>query len=49
MPVVDGATALGGVYVEAPVLGIVSAFEPAWLKDASRYAGGAHRRAACSW
>ena len=36
-PVVDGATPLGGVYVEAPVLGVVSAFEPTWLKDASRY------------
>lgn len=36
-PVVDGATPLGSVYVEAPVLGIVSAFEPTWLKDVSRY------------
>jgi APA family basic amino acid/polyamine antiporter len=36
-PVVDGATPLGSVYVEAPVLGIVSAFEPTWLMDVSRY------------
>ena len=36
-PVVDGATPLGSVYVEAPVLGIVSDFEPTWLMDASRY------------
>ena len=36
-PVVDGATPLGGVFVEAPVLGIVSAFEPGWLMDVSRY------------
>ncbi|MGZ5338587.1 MAG: amino acid permease [Thermoleophilaceae bacterium] len=36
-PVVDGATPLGSVYVDAPVLGIVSAFEPTWLKDVSRY------------
>ena len=36
-PVRDGATPLGGVYVEAPVIGMVSAFEPSWLMDASRY------------
>jgi APA family basic amino acid/polyamine antiporter len=36
-PVRNGATPLGGVYSEAPILGIVSAFEPAWLMDASRY------------
>ncbi len=36
-PVVDGATPLGSVYVEAPVLGVVSDFEPTWLMDASRY------------
>jgi APA family basic amino acid/polyamine antiporter len=33
----DGATPLGGVYSEAPILGIVSAFEPTWLMDVSRY------------
>ena len=36
-PVRDGATPLGGVYVEAPLIGMVSAFEPSWLMDASRY------------
>jgi APA family basic amino acid/polyamine antiporter len=36
-PVRNGATPLGGVYSEAPILGIVSAFEPAWLMDVSRY------------
>jgi basic amino acid/polyamine antiporter, APA family len=41
LPVVDGHTALGGVYVEAPVLGIVSTFEPAWLMDTSRVVVGA--------
>jgi basic amino acid/polyamine antiporter, APA family len=41
LPVVDGHTALGGVYIEAPVLGIVSTFEPDWLMDASRIVVGA--------
>jgi basic amino acid/polyamine antiporter, APA family len=36
-PVRDGVTPLGGLYVEAPVLGIVSPFEPSWLMDTSRY------------
>jgi basic amino acid/polyamine antiporter, APA family len=36
-PVEDGATPLGAQYVEAPVLGIVSAFDPTWLMDVSRY------------
>ena len=36
-PVVNGATPLGTVYSEAPILGIVSVFEPAWLMDVSRY------------
>ena len=36
-PVQGAATPLGGRYVEAPVLGIVSAFDPTWLMDASRY------------
>ena len=30
-PVVDGQTALGGRFIDAPVLGIVSAYEPDWL------------------
>jgi APA family basic amino acid/polyamine antiporter len=41
LPVVDGQTALGGKYVEAPVVGIVSAFEPDWLMDVSRIVVGA--------
>ncbi len=36
-PVINGVTPLGTVYHEAPILGIVSAFEPAWLMDVSRY------------
>ena len=41
VPVEGGSTALGGRYVEAPVLGVVSAFDPAWFRDAFRYAVGA--------
>jgi APA family basic amino acid/polyamine antiporter len=41
VPVVDGQTALGSQYLEAPVLGIVSAFEPDWLMDTSRIVVGA--------
>ena len=33
VPVVDGQTALGSQYVEAPVLGVVAQFEPVWLAD----------------
>jgi APA family basic amino acid/polyamine antiporter len=40
LPVEGGATALGGRFVEAPVLGVVSQFEPAWLADVLRYAVG---------
>jgi APA family basic amino acid/polyamine antiporter len=36
-PVEGGQTALGGRYIEAPVLGIVSAYDPQWLMDVSRY------------
>jgi APA family basic amino acid/polyamine antiporter len=36
-PVQDGTTPLGDRYVEAPLLGIVSAFDPTWLRDVSRY------------
>ncbi|MDQ3644643.1 MAG: amino acid permease [Actinomycetota bacterium] len=39
-PVVDGSTPLGGRLVEAPVLGVVSALEPAWLAEGLRYAVG---------
>ena len=41
VPVVGGETALGGRYLEAPVLGVVNTFEPAWLMDSSRYVIGA--------
>jgi len=41
VPVVDGSTELGGTLIEAPVLGVVSQFEPAWVADAFRYAVGA--------
>jgi APA family basic amino acid/polyamine antiporter len=40
-PVVGGETALGGEYLEAPVLGIVAAYDPGWLMDAGRYVVGA--------
>jgi APA family basic amino acid/polyamine antiporter len=40
VPPVDGHTALGGHFVAAPLLGVVSAFDPAWLRDALRYAVG---------
>jgi len=41
VPVEDGATALGGPFQDAPILGVVAAFEPAWLMDAFRYVVGA--------
>jgi basic amino acid/polyamine antiporter, APA family len=41
VPVVDGQTALGDRYIEAPVIGIVSTFEPDWLMDVSRIMVGA--------
>jgi APA family basic amino acid/polyamine antiporter len=41
VPVVAGPsgpeTALGSEYVEAPILGVVSAYEPAWLAEAMRW------------
>jgi APA family basic amino acid/polyamine antiporter len=41
VPVVVGPqgpeTALGGEFVEAPVLGVVSAYDPAWVSDAMRW------------
>jgi basic amino acid/polyamine antiporter, APA family len=40
LPVEGGRTPLGGEHVEAPVLGIVMAYEPAWLADVLRYAVG---------
>jgi basic amino acid/polyamine antiporter, APA family len=37
IPVTGETTALGSTYVEAPVLGIVSQFDPQWLEDAFRW------------
>ena len=41
IPVEDGHTALSSTFEQAPVLGMVSALDPAWLKDTARYAVGA--------
>ena len=41
VPVEGGATELGGDLIEAPLLGVVSQFEPDWLATAFRYAVGA--------
>src|SRR3712207_4431487 len=40
MPVVDGSTELGTTYLERPVLGIVAAYDPAWLADVLKYVVG---------
>jgi APA family basic amino acid/polyamine antiporter len=40
VPVHGDHTALGSTYVEAPVLGIVSAFDPSWLRETFRYLVG---------
>jgi APA family basic amino acid/polyamine antiporter len=41
VPVISGPTgpktALGGEFIEAPILGVVSAYDPAWLSDAMRW------------
>jgi APA family basic amino acid/polyamine antiporter len=37
VPPVGGATALGDQFIEAPLLGAVSVFDPVWLKDVFRY------------
>jgi APA family basic amino acid/polyamine antiporter len=37
VPVSGSATALGGRFVEAPVLGIVSRFDPHWLENTFRW------------
>jgi APA family basic amino acid/polyamine antiporter len=39
-PVHGVHTALGSRYVDAPVLGVVSAFDPAWLRESLRYLVG---------
>ena len=40
-PVENGSTALGNEYVNAPMVGIVTGFSPAWLADVLRYVVGA--------
>lgn len=40
VPIVDGRTALGDEFIDAPVLGAVSAFEPGWLSEVFRYLVG---------
>jgi APA family basic amino acid/polyamine antiporter len=40
VPVGAEGTELGGAFVEAPVLGVVNAFDPPWLADCFRYAVG---------
>ncbi len=37
LPVVDGETALGTEFVEAPMLGVVAALEQDWLADGLKY------------
>ncbi|HEX8205372.1 MAG TPA: amino acid permease [Solirubrobacteraceae bacterium] len=41
LPVVDGQTALGTTYLERPVVGVVSAYDPQWLADGLKYVVGA--------
>jgi APA family basic amino acid/polyamine antiporter len=41
LPVREGATALGTTWVEAPVLGVVGAFEPPWLRTLFSWLVGA--------
>jgi len=37
VPVENGATALSGEYLRAPVIGVADQLEPAWLSDVMRY------------
>jgi basic amino acid/polyamine antiporter, APA family len=41
VPVHNGSTALAGRFLEAPVLGVVSSFDPHWTAEVFRYAVGA--------
>ena len=41
VPVVGGSTELGDRFLEAPVLGVAMALEPAWVADVFRYGVGA--------
>ena len=40
-PVIDGHTALAGRWIQAPVLGVVSAYDPSWVRHLLRYLVGA--------
>jgi APA family basic amino acid/polyamine antiporter len=40
VPVHGDHTALGSRYVDAPLLGVVSAFDPSWLRESFRYLVG---------
>ena len=40
LPVGEGGTDLGTSFVEAPILGVVSKFDPNWLSEVARYAIG---------
>jgi APA family basic amino acid/polyamine antiporter len=41
LPVVNGQTPLGTTYIEAPILGVVTAYSPDWLVHVLRYSVGA--------
>ncbi|HEX2070178.1 MAG TPA: amino acid permease [Thermoleophilaceae bacterium] len=41
LPVEHGATALSEEFVEAPLVGVASQFDPAWIADVLRYVVGA--------
>jgi len=41
VPVEDGSTALSSTFEQAPVLGMVTALDPEWLREAARYGVGA--------
>jgi APA family basic amino acid/polyamine antiporter len=41
IPVEDGASALGGEFMAAPVVGLASQLDPAWVADTLRYVVGA--------
>ncbi len=40
VPIGESGTELGGAFVEAPVLGVVDAFDPPWLAEVFRYVVG---------
>jgi basic amino acid/polyamine antiporter, APA family len=40
VPIAGGQTPLGGEFIEAPVVGVVSSLDPAWASDILRYVVG---------